>query len=262
VNQPGPGRAEADQPAGPGPAPGPDSARRRPLVVALVALAGLGCLAVAVLAGRAALAEQTRRPTAAERTAAAATAVAGRWRSWPAGHIFPARLGYVTTLGNAETAHRIGIAPGYRCAAALDAALARRAHRASCQAGLRATYADQLQGVIYTVGVLAFKTPAQARAFARGLPVGPPPTAALRALGLPGTVSARFTDAARQAATTHWDGPYVVLTVAGYADGRLARATGQYDAPVFDAASQLATEIMTPLGRPAVVNCASRQWAC
>jgi hypothetical protein len=188
--------------------------------------------------------------------------VARRWRSWPAGHIFPATLGYVTTLGNAETAHRIGISPGYRCAAALDVALARRARRASCQAGLRATYADQLQGVIYTVGVLAFKTPAQARAFARGLPAGAPPTAALRALGLPGTVSARFTDAARQAVTTHWDGPYVVLTVAGYADGRLARVTGQYDAPVFDAGSQLATEIMTPLGRPAVVNCASRQWAC
>ena len=75
-------------------------------------------------------------------------------------------------------------------------------------------------------------------------------------------MSARFTGAARQAATTHWDGPYVVLTVAGYADGRLARVTGQYDAPVFDAASQLATEIMTPLARPAVVNCASRQWAC
>src|SRR5690349_15839661 len=79
VNQPGPGWAGADQPAGPDPAPGPDSARRRPLVVALVALAGLGCLALALLAGRAALAEQTRRPTAAERTAAAATAVARRW---------------------------------------------------------------------------------------------------------------------------------------------------------------------------------------
>ena len=227
-----------------------------------MALAGLGCLAVTVLVGRAALAEQTRRPTAAERTAAAATAVARRWRSWPAGRIFPAAVGYVTTLGNTQTAHRIGISPGYRCAAALDAALAGRARRAGCQAGLRATYTDQPQGVIYTVGVLAFRTPAQARAFARGLPAGRPPTAALRALALAGTVSARFTGAARQVATTHWDGPYVVLTVAGYVDGRPARATGQYDGPVFDPAGQLANEIMTPLGRPAVVSCASRQWAC
>ena len=78
----------------------------------------------------------------------------------------------------------------------------------------------------------------------------------------PGTASARFTAAARQTATARQDGPYVLLTVAGYADGRPAAATGEYDAAVFSAAGQLSREILAPLNRAAVVNCARRQWSC
>jgi hypothetical protein len=230
--------------------------------MALIALAALCCLAVAVLAGRAAVAGQTRPPTPAERAAAAAAAVAERWRSWPAGRIFPADLGYTTTLSGRETAHRVAISPDYRCAAALDAALDRPARQEGCRAGIRASYVDELDGVIYTTGVIAFPDPARAAAFIRRLPSARPPSAALRALALPGTASARFTAAARQTATARLDGPYVLLTVAGYADGRPAAATGEYDAPAFSAAGQLAREILTPLNRPAVVDCARRQWAC
>jgi len=230
--------------------------------MALTALAGVCCLAVAVLAGRAAVAGQTRPPTPAERAAAAAAAVASRWRSWPAGRIFPADLGYTTTLLARETARRVGISPDYHCAAALDAALARPARREGCRAGIRASYIDQLDGVVYTTGVLAFPDRARAAAFIRRIPPGRPPVAALRSLALPGTVSARFTDAARQTATARQDGPYVLLTVAGYVDGRPAAATGQFDAAAFSAAGQLAREILTPVNRPAVVNCARRQWSC
>lgn len=245
------------------PAPTRPAARHRGRVMVIVALAGVCCLAVAVLAVRAAAAEQTRRPTAAARAAAAAAAVARRWRSWPAGRVFPATLGYTTDLLNNETAQRIGISPDDRCAAALDPGLAGRARRAGCQAGIRANYVDQLHGVVFTTGVFAFRTPGGAREFASGLHAGPAPAAVLRALALPGTASALFTDAARQAATVRQDGPYVLLTVAGYTDGRPAAATGEYDKPVFAAASQLAGEILLPLNRPAVVNCAvSGQWAC
>jgi hypothetical protein len=230
--------------------------------MALIALAALCCLAVAVLAGRAAVAGQTRPPTPAERAAAAAAAVAERWRSWPAGRIFPADLAYTTTLSGHETAHRVGISPDYRCAAALDAALARPARQEGCRAGIRASYVDELDGVIYTAGVIAFPDRARAAAFTRRLPSARPPVAALRALALPGTASARFTAAARQTATARLDGPYVLLTVAGYADGRPAAATGEYDATAFSAAGQLAREILTPLNRPAVVDCARRQWSC
>jgi hypothetical protein len=231
-------------------------------MMALTALAGVCCLVMAVLAGRAAVAGQTRPPTRAERAAAAAAAVAGRWRSWPAGRIFPADLGYTTTLRDRETAHRVGISPDYRCVAALDGGLARPARRDGCRAGIRASYVDELDGVIYTTGVLAFPDRARAAAFARGLRPGRPPVAALRALALPGTASARFTAAARQTATVRQDGPYVLLTVAGYADGRPATATGEFDATAFSASGQLAREILTPLNRPAVVNCARRPWSC
>jgi hypothetical protein len=236
--------------------------RRSELLLGLTALAGVCCLVVAVLAGRAAVAGQTRPPTRAERAAAAAAAVAVRWRSWPAGRIFPADLGYTTTLRGRETAHRVGISPDYRCAAALDAALARQARQDGCRAGIRASYVDELDGVVYTTGVLAFPDRARAAAFRHRLPSARPPVAALRALALPGTASARFTTGARQTATARQDGPYVLLTVAGYADGRPAAATGQYDAPAFSAAGQLAREILVPLNRPALVNCARRQWSC
>jgi hypothetical protein len=238
-------------------------ARRHKRVTAIVTLAGLCCAVVAVLASRAAVAEYTRRPTTAQRAAAAAAAVARRWRSWPASRIFPATLSYTTSLLNDETAHRIGISPDSRCTAALDARLASRAHRDGCQAGIRASYVDQLQGVLFTTGVLAFPSPGQARKFADGLSAGRPPARALRALALPGTASALFSDAARQAATVRQHGPYVLLTVAGYTDGRPAAATGEYDKPVFTAAGQLAKDILVPLSRPAVVDCAAvRQWAC
>ena len=219
----------------------PARAGRRPLLLAVTAAAAACCLAAALLAGRAAIAGQTRPPTPAERAAAAAAAVAQRWRSWPAGRIFPADLRYTTTLHGPGTAHRVGISPDYRCAAALDAVLARPAHREGCQAGIRASYVDELGGVVYTTGVLAFPDRARAAAFARQLPSARPPVAALRALALPGTASARFTAAARQTSTARQDGPFVVLTVAGYADGRPAAVTGEFDAPAFSAAGQLAT---------------------
>jgi hypothetical protein len=221
------------------------------------------CLLAAVLAGHAAIAQQTRRPTPAERAAAAATAVARRWRTWPAGRIFPATLGYTTKLLNDDTARRVGISPQHQCAAALDPALAGPARRDGCRAGLRASYVDELQGVIYTTGVLAFPNPAKARAFDRGLPSARPPVTVLRALAFPGTAAARFADDSRQAATARQDGPYVLLTVAGYADGRTAAATGQYNATAFAVAGQLAGAILAPLNRPAVVDCAAtRQWSC
>ncbi len=244
-----------------GPAAGPGRPRRG-LVLAIVTLAGLCCLVAAVVAGTSAIAGETQTPTPAERSAAAAVAVAERWRAWPAGRVFPAALGYTTTLADRETARRVGISPDDRCAAALDAALARQARRDGCQAALRASYVDQLDGIVYTTGLLAFPSPGQARTFARRVPPNQPPVAGLRALALPGTASEMFDDAARQVATVRQAGPYVLLTVAGYADGRPAAATGEYDAAAFRPASQLAGQILAPLARPAVVNCASRQWAC
>jgi hypothetical protein len=226
-----------------------------------IALAGAACLVTAVLAGRAARAEQTRSPTAAERAAAVAEAVASRWQTWPAGRIFPATLGYVSSLLTQENARRIGISPADGCAAALTGPLSAAARAEGCHAALRATYLDQLGGVVYTTGVLSFPTPRRAAAFASAADHSALP-AGLRAYGPGGTAAARFTDAARQASAVRQAGTYVLITVAGYTDGRPAAATGERRPSVFAPAGQLAGDILTPLSRPVAVDCASRAWAC
>jgi hypothetical protein len=240
------------------PAHVPRARRRRARTAVSLAAAG-ACLVTALAAGLRVQAELTRPPTAAERASAAAAAVAGRWQTWPAGTIFPAAIGYTTSLLTRETARRVGIGTGTGCAGALAGAVARAAERAGCRAAIRATYLDQLQGVVYTAGVLAFPTPRQAAAFARAAGADRLP-AGLRALAFPGTASAGFGDAARQAASHRGRGPYVVLAVAGYADGR--PAAGPARPSVFAPTQQLAGAILAPLARPVSVNCASPQWAC
>lgn len=224
------------------------------------ALGGVACLAIAVVAGTVARAELTRPPTRAELSAAARAAVAARWRDWPAGRIFPSSLAYTTNLLTQERANRAGIAPGHSCAAALTGAVQGQARRDGCLALLRATYTDQLDGIVYTAGVLAFPTQARAAAFARSAEADPLP-AGLRAFPLTGTGSARFTDAARQAATARQAGPYVVLAVAGYADGRPA-GSGERRTSVFAPAGQLAGDLIKPLAAQPAVHCGTREWSC
>ena len=227
-----------------------------------VAVAAVVCLIAAVNTGSRAHAELTRKPTAKELSAAAALGVASRWQRWTSGRIFPARLSYTTDLLTKETAQRAGIAPGYGCAAALDTPVAATARRYGCRAAMRASYADQLGGIVYTVGVLAFPSPGEAAGFVGRYSAGRSPVSGLHALALPGTAAAAFTDSGRQAASARQDGPYVVLTVAGYADGRSAAATGERRADVFGPATQLATEIGTPLTQPVTVRCATPEWSC
>jgi hypothetical protein len=73
---------------------------------------------------------------------------------------------------------------------------------------LRATYVDQLQGVVYTLGVLAFASGRGAEGFVRGLPPDRSGVIGLSALAFPGTASAAFGDAARQASTAQRQGAY------------------------------------------------------
>jgi hypothetical protein len=203
-----------------------------------------------------------RKPTSAQRSAAAAAAAAIRWRTWPAGRIFPAALSYSTSLLTTETASRIGISPGTRCTGAVDPSVARQAVRDQCAAGLRATYLDQLEGIVSTVGVLAFPDARLARAFLAALKPAAAGIFPLRALAVPGTASALFTTDARQAGTARQAGSFVVLTVSGYADGEPA-GTGQESRPaIFAPASQLAASVAGPLSQPVQVNCNSAEWSC
>lgn len=233
---------------------------RRALRMTITALGGVACLVTAIVTGTVARAELTRPPTRAELSAAARAAVAARWRDWPAGRIFPSSLGYTTSLLTQERADRAGIAPGHGCPAALAGAVAGLARHDGCLALLRASYTDQLDGIVYTTGVLAFPSPARAAAFAHSAQADPLP-AGLRAFPLAGTGSARFTDAARETAVTRQAGPYVVLAVAGYADGRPA-GIGEPRASVFAPAGQLAADLLRPLAAQPVVHCGTREWSC
>jgi hypothetical protein len=271
---------------------------RRAGVAGLGALAA-GGLAVAVIAAGQARAELDRGPTAAERIAAAATALALRWRTWPAGQIFPARLRYGPTGRPGQTALRMGISPLTGCAAGLDPVAGAAAARRGCQAVLRATYTDQLQGIVWTVGVVAFRGPGDAAAFVRALAGSEPLTSrlpgtraqagvvrhgylrtlpalrtplgalvisgrtgGLRALAVPQSGAGLFTDRARQLVTGWQQGPYAVLATAGYADGRPARAGLEERPSVFRPAGQLAADVLAPLVVPVPVRCQSPQWQC
>jgi hypothetical protein len=246
--------------------------------IAVVALLGL---AFAVVSAGRAHAELNRGPTAAERSTAAAQAVALRWRSWRAGRIFPATLAYTGPGQRSGRALRIGIASRSSCAAGLDAAAAQAAAVSGCRAVLRASYTDQLRGVVFTVGVTVFPAPRSAIAFLhrlagpavrgraavpsgylRDLPAAGPGASGVRALALPGTAAALFTDAARQTVSGWQEGPYVVLATAGYADGRPAMATAEPRHSLFWPAPQLAAAVLRPLVAAPHVVCGQPGWRC
>ncbi|HEX8006594.1 MAG TPA: S8 family serine peptidase, partial [Trebonia sp.] len=130
-----------------------------------------------------------------------------------------------------------------------------------CVAGMRADYTDELNGAVYTLGVLAFPTAGEAARFYNAVPAGAYPATGLNALAIGGTSAALFRDGTRQASAAQAAGPYVVLAVAGYADGRPALAGERRDS-VFDPASQLVSAIAAPLARSVAVRCGSSEWAC
>jgi hypothetical protein len=250
-----------DLPVDPGPSgSAPRGGRRR--APAVLITAAVCCLAVVVAASLVAVRTATRKPTAAQLASAAAKAVAQRWRSWPAGRIFPEELAYSTDLLTTETAGRVAISPQDQCALAVEPAVAALATHDHCLAGLRASYVGQLGGIVYTVGVLAFPSARLADSFASRLAATSAPAMPLRSLAVAGTATALFSPAARQSAIARHAGPFVVLTVAGYADGEPKGAGQQARPSVFAPATQLAAEILRPLIRPQEVNCASEEFSC
>ncbi|GLZ06968.1 hypothetical protein Acsp03_44340 [Actinomadura sp. NBRC 104412] len=240
---------------------------RQWMVVAIV----LGCCyaMVCAVAGVAAWTTLTREPTTAELERAANAEVARRWQVWPAGRIFPERLPYTVRRDKTEYASRLGIAAEGNCQNTVDPEIASVLSRHGCRAVLRATYADQLQGIVVTVGVAAFPDAWKADRAYRELPKNPAADRssgvrpALRAVSFPGTASARFLDAARQDRTSDRGGPYVMLTTAGHSDGRPAAAiTKRLPGNPYAFAAQLADAVVRPLSARAVPDCSSREWRC
>src|SRR5260370_21737665 len=229
------------------------------IVCGMIAAASLG---VAVQAARHANAESTRGPPRAGVAAAGRRAVAQRWGRLRPSQISPARIAYSSDLLTSETATRLGIGRAVSCSQALDVTLQAAARAAGCVAVLRAGYADELGGTVYTVGVVAFPDAAAAHQFAAAGPQRKYPATGLRVLTLPGTTAALFTDQARQSAAIQVTGPYVVLAVAGYADGRPASTATEPRGSVFLPTGQLVTAVVAPLAVPPQVRRRTAEVTC
>ncbi len=229
----------------------------------MIAAALLGVAGLAVSLTGVATQVLPRRFSAAEQQKIVAWEVASRWRTWPAGRIFPASTSYELPWalfgeksGLKLPAHRIGIAPQSRCAAAVDTALARVLDRDGCAAVLRATYTDSTGSFVATVGIAVMP----GRASPGGsLPAGHGLAPGVRAVPFPRTLAGRFGNRQRQITGAVSYGPYLILYTAGYADGRRRDqvASDRYaSAEMNDFGAGLAHDVGRALGqRPPLPRC-------
>jgi hypothetical protein len=229
------------------------------MVCGVVAAISLGVAGQAASLSHAASA---RGPSQAELAAAATAGIAQRWERLRLGQIFPASVDYMSGQLTSETATRLGIGADDSCYEALDDTLQSAAQRFGCLAAMRATYADELGGTVFTVGVVVFPGSGAAREFAALVPRGEYPATGLHALTLPGTAAALFGDQARQASAVQVTGPYVVLAVAGYADGRPASQATEPRPSVFGPMSSIVSAVVAPLAAPEQVRCGDPEWTC
>jgi hypothetical protein len=250
------------------PEPPPEPPRwyeRRTLWLVVAVCCAVGYLAVGILATGRVYWEFHRKPTQGELYRAATDEVRDRWRTWPAERIFPRTVPYTAEQGDVEEATRVGIASGTRCADGIDPRPAAVLRHGGCRALLRATYIDQLQGIVITVGIAAVTDERAAQAAKEALTPGDPttPSDTLHALPFPRTVAERWGDAARQYASAGQAGPYVVLTVAGQADGRPGAAVRKKHTAAFLIAPEIGGNIADALALRAQPDCSQKwQWKC
>jgi hypothetical protein len=188
--------------------------------------------------------------------------VGKRWRTMPAGTIFPASLQYKPPSELSDdltlrlTADRIGIGSQASCAAATDSAAVRAAlGRNGCEAMLRATYVDGTDSYVITVGVAVMPGSAQVNAAERELAgvVGGSNGAGVRTVPVAGSLAVAFTDSRRQLSGSMPAGPYLVFYAIGYTDGRPSvpvTADGYADAEMTAAGAGVAQAVAFKVDRP------------
>ncbi len=193
--------------------------------------------------------------------------MARRWRTYPAGRIFPASAGYQlpaaaldATKGLTLQARRLGIARQAGCAKAAGPAAGRVLVQYGCTAMLRASYVDASGSMIATVGVAVLPTVTAAYRVvnaltkAKGLA-----ERSVRPFPVRGTAAAGFTAPKVQLIEATNRGTYVVMSVVGFADGRprLADAAdGFVDAQLKALAHGVAETVAGIVGTsPALPSC-------
>jgi hypothetical protein len=191
-------------------------------MVALIGTAGLAVSAAGVSSQL-----LPRRFTIAQQQQIMTWQTAARWRTRPAGEIFPAVIAYQVpgyAFGARTqlslTAHLVGIAPQTTCREASDPAAAAVLSAERCEAVLRATYADQTDSILVTVGVAVLSGSAAARSAAAELSARRQPHPGVRAAPFGDTLARAFGDQQRQFSWAVSTGPYLIMSTVGYADGR------------------------------------------
>ena len=202
-----------------------------------------------------------RHFSAAQQRQIMAWEVSRRWRTLPAGDIFPATVKYQLSASALEDltpmplqASRVGIAPQASCAAVTDPAAARVLDADGCQALLRSTYTDESATYVVTVGVAVFGSAAQATAASAAInQATTSPQPGVDAASFAGTPAGSFGNGQRQLTRTQAAGSYVVMYAAGYADGRPRVSIGNdtYAQGEMTAAAQgVAQDVGGTLGSP------------
>jgi hypothetical protein len=215
--------------------PDPPRATGRPRgragrVLLMIGLA-LGLAGLVLSAGAAAIQFLPRHFSQAQRQQIMAWEIGTRWRSWPAGRIFPSSIGYHlpgSAFGGGQSlalsAERVGIAKQTSCRDATGHAPGALLAKRGCRAVLRATYQDTTQTFAVTVGVAVMPvSPASSAAKApKALAVhhggGLKPW--LRAVSFRRTTTTHFAGPGNKVGWSSAAGPYLVLATVGYADGR------------------------------------------
>jgi len=184
-----------------------------------------------------------------------------RWRVLPASQIFPAQAKYAppAALDDDQSltlaARRLGIARQSTCKAGSDAAAAAVLDRYGCTVLLRATYTDETDSYVVTVGAAVMPGAAQAKAAARELAsAGTSGTApGVHAVAFKNTPAAWFTDQRRQLSGSMAAGDYVILYTVGYADSRPhepVSGDAYADAEMTNAGQGVAHAVFSVLGAP------------
>lgn len=195
------------------------------MLLVLGVLAGTGGLALSAVGIVIQLAPRTF--SAAERERIVAWEIGKRWRSWPAGQIFPQTITYSLsgrTFGGGPslslTAQRVGIAPQVTCQAGAEQTAAGVLDQHGCQAVLRATYEDTTRTLAVTVGVAVLPGMSAAQKSAAALGGTGDPRSGIKAVSFRRTTTSRFGDRGQKLSWDRVAGPYLVLAAVGYADGR------------------------------------------
>jgi hypothetical protein len=245
----------AIQPADPGGTSQVRPGRSHPWLTRAALVLGVAGLAASV-AG-VAVQVMPRRFTGAEAEQITTWQMLGRWRSLAAGQIFPRTLGYdlpgYAFSGTQDlhlTARRVGIARMAHCQSAVDAPAARVLVSQGCQVVLRATYVDATRSMVVTVGVAVLPTTSAASSAATALSASSGVRPGVVPVPFPHTIAARFYAPERQLTLATSGGPYLVLSAAGYADGRprVRISTDRYiDTEMFSLANGVARAVEKPL---------------